>query len=142
MNPADRPAPQTLIHWATLAVGVGLLLFTFFYQDPVFRETWRYTFQGVGLLCVFTFAIHDRSWPAAILAAPPMRWVAHISYTLYLVHLPLIRASEVALDGHFLSGIVGVVIALGVSHLVMKWVESPVHEWRNRVLRNLQPQII
>ena len=38
-------------------LGLGLLLFSLIYRDPLFRETYRYTFQGTGLLLVFFFMV-------------------------------------------------------------------------------------
>ena len=78
------------------AGGLALLLVTFTIVAPWFRETMRYTLQGLALMPVFVAAIRFPGWlPFRLLNAGPVAFVGMLSYTLYLSH-------QVALMGvHF-----------------------------------------
>jgi peptidoglycan/LPS O-acetylase OafA/YrhL len=73
---------------AFAAVGVAGLLASLLYRDPVFRETLRYTLQGIALYPIFYYCIAaDRSWIVRILEIKTLRWLGALSYCLYLCHL-------------------------------------------------------
>jgi peptidoglycan/LPS O-acetylase OafA/YrhL len=73
---------------AALVVGGALLLGSLAYRDPVFRETLRYSVQGVGLLPIFYCAVRFPRWPLfAWLNTRMVRGLGIISYTFYLTHL-------------------------------------------------------
>jgi peptidoglycan/LPS O-acetylase OafA/YrhL len=74
------------------ALGVGLLLVSFLWRADAFRDTLRYTLQGLGLFPLFYCAIRYSRLPVfAWLDSRPMRALGLISYTFYLSH-------EAALD--------------------------------------------
>jgi peptidoglycan/LPS O-acetylase OafA/YrhL len=97
-------------------------------RGDFFRETIRYTIQGIALFVIFSAALQDRGMAFRILGSAPMRWIALISYTLYLVHFPIF----LALERYQLPG--AAVIGIGLSLLyasAMYWlVEYPLGEWR------------
>ena len=65
------------------------------YRDPFFRETFRYTLQGVALTFIFIAAIRFPTWlPFRILNLRPVAFIGALSYSLYLVHYPLIFAVQ------------------------------------------------
>ena len=73
---------------AALAVGCTLILVSFAVRDPVFRETLRYSVQGIGLLPIFYCAVRFPRWPLfAWLSTPVARGLGLISYTFYLTHM-------------------------------------------------------
>ena len=77
---------------ALLAASVGLLLFSFFYRSEAFRETFRYTVQGIAMFPIFFCAVRFHHWPIfAWLETRPMRAMGLISYTFYLVHVPILE---------------------------------------------------
>jgi peptidoglycan/LPS O-acetylase OafA/YrhL len=92
LNPVlDRPrihvGQRTAM--ALLIGGAALLLSTFLYRSDTFRETARYTLQGIALFPLFFCAIRYPEWPIfRWLETRPMRALGLISYTFYLVHLP------------------------------------------------------
>lgn len=74
---------------AALAILVGCLA----YREPFFRETVRYSLQGIALTVVFIAAIRFPDWaPFRILNFRPVAFIGVLSYSLYLVHFPLIFA--------------------------------------------------
>jgi peptidoglycan/LPS O-acetylase OafA/YrhL len=80
----DRPSSLDV---ALLLGGLLLLLFSFVNRDPVFRETWRYSLQGIGLFPMFLTAVRFPKWgPYPFLQLRFVRYVGTISFTLYLVH--------------------------------------------------------
>jgi len=71
-----------------LVGGLLLLLFTVVYRDPQFRESFRYTLQGlsfVPLFCNLFWA--QKSGPVRrLLELRPMVYIGAVSYSLYLYH--------------------------------------------------------
>ena len=86
MNPVlDSPRGSDRL-WKSVLLPAGLLLltFTFVYRAPWFRETIRYTLQGIALTPVFVTAIRFPRWlPFRALNARPVAYVGVLSYTLY-----------------------------------------------------------
>lgn len=73
---------------ALCITGFALLLVSFLYRSNVFRETLRYSLQGIALFPLFFCAVRYNHWPIfKWLETRPMRALGLISYTFYLVHL-------------------------------------------------------
>ncbi len=104
-------------------------------RDEFFRQTLRYSLQGAALFVLFSFAISSDGLPARILSSSPARIIALYSYTLYLVHVPVILALNiVAADlGIFslicVAGAISIVYAAAMHY----WVEAPLGRWRKSV---------
>jgi peptidoglycan/LPS O-acetylase OafA/YrhL len=96
INPLQAPRQSenmSLLQWALFSIGIGLLLLALIYRNPVFRETFRYSLQGIALLPIFYFAIlfHDN----AIFRHLNSVWAIRIgtySYVIYLIHQIIIFA--------------------------------------------------
>jgi peptidoglycan/LPS O-acetylase OafA/YrhL len=70
-----------------------LLVFSLLYRDQVFRETLRYSIQGLGLTGLFAVAIRFGHWPLfGFLNSRVLSFLGKLSYSLYLVHLAVIFA--------------------------------------------------
>jgi len=130
----DRPES---LFWSrvSLLAGVGLLLVTFVVRGPVFRETLRYTLQGIALTPVFIAAVRHPQW---LVFRPlnwrPMRFIGAISYSLYLVHHTTLEAFE---QHSRLAAVPRALAALLVS-LAIAWtmhvlVERPCAQLRRRL---------
>lgn len=78
-----------------LCAAVILILAGFLLRSEVFRETARYTFQGLALMPIF-YAILTRplSWHWAVLEHPVALWIGKISYSLYLWHFPILEVTR------------------------------------------------
>jgi peptidoglycan/LPS O-acetylase OafA/YrhL len=119
---AWRPGKLTVIGaFALLALCLAV-------RGNLFRETIRYTLQGIALFVIFSAALHNRGMALRMLGSTPMKWIALISYTLYLVHFPIF----LALERYQVPGAVVIGIALSLLYsLAMYWlVEYPLGEWR------------
>jgi peptidoglycan/LPS O-acetylase OafA/YrhL len=87
-----RPDTISIGQWALLAAAVGTLLLTLLFRDPTFRETIRYSLQGLALMPLFYFAVlfadnqlfrHlNSSWAITL---------GTYSYAIYLIHYVVIR---------------------------------------------------
>jgi peptidoglycan/LPS O-acetylase OafA/YrhL len=93
-NPALDPTTLSdrAIKYFLLPAGIILLVTSFLVRNAEFRETLRYTLQGVGLAPIFIAAIRFPGWgPFRILNWKWVRFIGTLSYSLYLVHYTVIQ---------------------------------------------------
>lgn len=120
-------------------VAVALLLPSFAIRDDAFRQTYRYTLQGFGLLVLFNTVIRDRGLGAKVLNNWLTRQVAILSYTLYLVHSGLILVFAPSDGSHPpLATLAAFSLAVVYAVAMHRWVERPLGNWRRRVEKSLQ----
>ena len=95
MNPArhlHRPDTMSVSQWAVFATAVGILLLTLLYRDPAFRETIRYSLQGLALMPLFYFAVRfSDNQLFRHLNSPWAITLGTYSYAIYLIHYVMIR---------------------------------------------------
>jgi peptidoglycan/LPS O-acetylase OafA/YrhL len=118
-----------------LPIGLGLCLVTFLYRDLRFRETLRYTVQGIGLFPVFIAAIRYPGWGVfKLLNIGWVRGLGIISYTLYLCHATIIEAVSQKLPSlkPSLQGWVALLLSIGFSTMVYFAIEKPLARIRKR----------
>jgi peptidoglycan/LPS O-acetylase OafA/YrhL len=90
INPLRSPRPSknmSLRQLTLFLAGVLCLLLSLIYRNPVFRETFRYSLQGMALLPIFYFAIlfHDNPVFRHLNSAWAIR-IGTYSYVIYLIH--------------------------------------------------------
>ncbi|HEX3470578.1 MAG TPA: acyltransferase [Silvibacterium sp.] len=109
------------------AAGLILLLGTVVFREPHFRETFRYTLQGIALFPIFYYVVATpHHWQARWLTWAPLRWVGLVSYTMYLSHFSIFLILRSYIKGH--SVVVALLAALlcGLfSEAVRRSVEIP-----------------
>ncbi len=120
MNPALDEAPEGIgaRGWAVLcAAALVLLLGTFLYRDPAFREGLRYTVQGIALFPLFYCAVrYARSPFFSWLNLRPVRALGIISYTVYLSHFAAIQLTGKLLGvSGFTRGVLGFAFTVAFS---------------------------
>ena len=84
-----RTATLRLVsNWPAFTLGGALLLLGLVDRNQWFRETWRFTVQGVGLLLATGAVLHAASLHRVrgMLGWRPCLWVGRLSYSLYLWH--------------------------------------------------------
>ena len=106
------------------------------FRDPGFRETLRYSLQGLALIPVFYLAVvdHERPW-FRWLDFGPVRYVGWISYSLYLCHKSFINMVENLWPGgpQFAIATIALVISLLFSVAMYKLVEQPIARVRKNM---------
>lgn len=129
-NPAMDSSAIAERVWKYVLFPLGLigLLISFAVRDEVFRETFRYTLQGVSLLPIFVCAVRYPGW----LPIRPLniRWVAFtgtISYSLYLLHLVVLSVMQVNVPAlsPLMLGITSLVITFALASLMYVLIERP-----------------
>jgi peptidoglycan/LPS O-acetylase OafA/YrhL len=129
---------MTAGQWATLAAAVGILLLTLLYRDATFRETIRYSLQGVALMPLFYFSIRfpdNRLF--RILNFP---WIARLgvySYAIYLIHYVVIKviasnAPAVAVKP-FLVFPISLLISIAYAAVIDRFVDPYFRRLRNQL---------
>lgn len=121
-----------------LPIGFGLLAASFMIPTPGFRETFRYTMQGIGLMPIFIAAICE---PEFILFRGLnvgwVRFVGALSYSLYLVHYIVLSAVGHWLGGlhRFSQGALSLLISLAIAYLMYSLIEVPIAQVRKKFAR-------
>jgi peptidoglycan/LPS O-acetylase OafA/YrhL len=135
----DRPrAGEEWWKWLIVPASLALLIFTFAYRAPWFRETLRYSLQGIALTPVFISAVRYPRWlPYRILNAKPVAFVGVLSYVLYLVHQVVLFGLGYQIP--HVNGVVRSLLALVVSLLIATTihysVEKPAQNLRKWLTR-------
>lgn len=128
--------------WPFFVAGLVAILVSLVVRDPLFRETVRYTVQGVGLFFIFKFLLEGgRNAITALLESAPFKRVADWSYVLYLIHMPLLMAAEHSLPhlpvpARFAAGLLA---AFAFAAVMERYVERPLLHWRKRIEAGFQP---
>jgi peptidoglycan/LPS O-acetylase OafA/YrhL len=124
--------------WLLLLAGsAALLAFCFIYRSYAFRETFRYSIQGIALFPVFFCAIRYSKWPGfAWLNLSWVRGLGLISYTFYLIHLTALAQSADILRGYkLLIPVLAFVMAVAFSTAMYFLVERRMSVLRHKLHR-------
>jgi peptidoglycan/LPS O-acetylase OafA/YrhL len=117
-----------------LCASVILLSCTFLYRDPFFRETFRYSIQGLALMPLFYFSICKyKNSLFRWLNNRMVNYIGLISYSIYLVHFVVIRTLEqnFAIFGDSkLLLLASLTITLLIASLMYVFVEQPMKSIR------------
>jgi peptidoglycan/LPS O-acetylase OafA/YrhL len=116
------------IRWGML--GGFLVLITLIVRDPAFRETFRYTVQGMGLFLIFNYVLRTSGILSKMLADKRLRYIANISYFLYLIHISMYLAASYLPIPPILQYIVGNLCAFLLAAIVRQFIEQPLLGWR------------
>lgn len=137
MNPVvDRPVGSDRLWKRVLfPAGVALLLFTFVYRAPWFRESIRYTLQGIGLTPIFISAMRFPEWgPFRLLNTKFVAFLGVLTYSLYLVHHVVLYTVHYHLPTWHpaLLSLVALAISIAFSLAMYHYVEKPLGRLRKR----------
>lgn len=120
--------------WLIIGIAFLILLFTLLYRDEFFRETYRYSLQGLALMPVFYYVVTRSSlWFFSWLNAHFLVKIGLYSYMIYLIHNPLIHYLEsIGLEKGGVLLIVVSMLAFVLSALSYRYIEKPVLSYKNR----------
>lgn len=148
-NPVlDRPRMDGRLAGVLAAAGAGVILISFLSRDLFFRDTLRYSLQGVALMPLFWCALRfaDR-WPWTLLNGAWIRRWGVLSYSMYLFHLLAIDQVRARLQaGGLLDGAghafrllaadgVALLLTWGCAEIVNRFIEVPCAKLRRRLSR-------
>ncbi len=130
-------------------VGIGalilatmVLLATLLIRDDWFRETIRYSLQGVAI-SVILYVLLRTYLPVItpLLSSSVAKSVADLSYVLYLIHLPMMMTahSSATFLPEPLRFLLGAAASFLFAVLVRRFVELPPLAWRKKLKVGLQP---
>lgn len=129
-NPAldSSSLSERNIKYVSFPIGVCLILFSLLYRNPEFRETFRYTVQGMGLSQIFVAAIRFPNWGVfKLLNWKWVRFIGLISYSLYLVHLTVIKSLGTywpTAQG-VLLGTCSLIVSFVLAYFIYETIEKP-----------------
>lgn len=128
---AERPNRYEL---AAAALGLLLLIACFQIRDPGFRESIRYTLQGIGLYPLFFLAIrHPNLSVTRWLNFRPLRFVGTLSYSLYLVHQVVIACVWHIPSPVYVRALLALGLSLLVATTIWRAIEKPCARLRSRL---------
>jgi peptidoglycan/LPS O-acetylase OafA/YrhL len=125
--------------WAPVLAPFGLaaMLVLYWMHDTRITGTVQYTIDGLALVPFFVAAIHyhDRGIFRAFNWRPVM-WVGAVSYSIYILHEPLIAAVHDRVPGgQMVHGLVYLTLTLLAAWAIFRWVERPFARLRRRLSR-------
>jgi peptidoglycan/LPS O-acetylase OafA/YrhL len=130
---------------AGLAVGgLVVLLGCLIYRGPVFRETFRYSIQGIALAPIFLFVLASPgTWAVRFLEQPILRFLGRRSYAMYLIHLCILNAVHQKLGVNLIwSAIISAPLVVGYSVAMWRLVETPIGKLKkNRMKAREHPDL-
>jgi peptidoglycan/LPS O-acetylase OafA/YrhL len=130
----DKPRVLGLRLIALFVLAVAVMGLTLRVRDERFRETLRYTLQGLILFPVFTAAIIYHESPMfRWLNWKPIRQLGLLSYSLYLVHYTVIYVVAAHVKSTpLIRGIISFAVSLAVSLAFFHGIERPCARLRKR----------
>jgi peptidoglycan/LPS O-acetylase OafA/YrhL len=128
--------PERLWKYVVVPFALMVLVSCLVLRNPVFRETLRYSMQGLALMPLFTAAIAFKDWPPfRLLNTRPVAFIGILSYSLYLVHYAVIFAVARCFSTLPAIGqdILSFLIALGIAWTIYFCIEKPCAVLRRRL---------
>ena len=120
-------------------IGVCIIILAFIIRDDGFRDTVRYSLQGIALMPLFTAVLMDPSDTLIrrILASPVMVLIGRLSYSIYLFHLISRTPGEMIFGSPWRieSVVSGLLVTASISYLLLIFVERPLGRLRHRLRR-------
>ena len=143
-NPAlDRQTPAAGARWlrVLLPASIALMGVSLLFRDPRFRETFRYSLQGLALYAFFVCAVRNpRLGPFRLLNYPLVRHVGTLSYSLYLVHhVVLFGVRRWILVHPVFQAVIALAISLIVAESMWHWIDKPCARLRKRFSHRAVP---
>ena len=88
-----------------------------------FNRVWSDFLIGCGA-CLLIILCLPESWASRQLSASVPIWLGKVSYSLYLIHVPIL---VLALSGHIVSSLVAFLVTLPLAEFTYRCVKSPAH---------------
>lgn len=114
---------------------IGVLIFCLIFRSEYFRQTLRYTVQGMSLFVVFSYALSNRGLTSRILGSRIAHIIGSYSYTLYLCHVIFIDCFEQHMPSTnlYLRGFLAFVLSFVFAAIMFELVEKRLARMRKRL---------
>lgn len=137
-------ARRLLVSLAFWLLGGGLVALNIWRQELTTAEsivmtTIGYTWIGLFYtLLLLLLLLHQGQWVTAFFRNPVMRWLGEISYSFYLLHIPLIGLCfgwirgmnpRIANLKELLVSLLALALSLGLATISWHWLEKPIIRW-------------
>jgi peptidoglycan/LPS O-acetylase OafA/YrhL len=136
-NPAlDQEVWRPKIVHITAATFV--LLLCLIIRSEIFRQTIRYSLQGLSLFVIFSAALQYEGVVVRLLRSVPLRIVAALSYTLYLIHMPMLALVKhgMGIGDPSARSLMAVGLSVAYAGAMYVVIERPLAERRRRLHGN------
>ena len=117
------------VHGALFALGIALVLY------PVFTYSTNTTFPGINALMpvigsMLIILSGDKAVAGHVLASRPASYIGEISYSLYLIHWPVVVFTQYILVKEFtgLAGLLLVVASFALAIPMHRFIEKPLRK--------------
>lgn len=137
-NPWLRDASPVLAKRKGLfaIAGLAVLLLSLLPRDEDYRQSLRYTLQGIALYPVFYFCVSSpQNTYVRWLDWKILRQTGWISYSLYLVHFTVLAALRMRFQSPLIVGVISLAITILYAWLMRDLVETPLRRLRGRLSR-------
>ena len=116
-----------------MAIGALILIFTLIYRDEIFRETFRYSLQGVAIFMCVSGVLFSKTFFAYFLNISPIKFIGRLSYSLYVWSIGVPPLIALLLPGRgALQIFLSLGLAFGLASLSYFCLEKPVMRLRHR----------
>ncbi|OEZ61623.1 acyltransferase [Duganella sp. HH105] len=137
----NRRAHDFLMRAEPFWIGMAILLGTLLLRNDVFRETIRYTLQGIAMLLLFNRLLFADGVFSRFLSLPVMSYIGRISYSLYLYHWLVLGLVAMFMPENTLPAKWAVFLPLSFlcAHLSYTYIEKPFLSLSRVLLARKQP---
>lgn len=131
----DKPRlTPRLMHRLILPLAFLLLLFSFFYRADWFRESLRYSLQGLALAPFFVTAVREPCLgPFRLLNLRILQHLGGLSYSLYLLHHVILFALPEARLGVWPRAGLALALSVAAAEFIYRAIEKPCARLRRRL---------
>lgn len=124
-NCCDKMKKYTATNYSFFA-GVIIIFVTLLVRNDFFRETVRYSLQGLGLFLLFYNIIFSNGIVAKVLSSPVLVYIGRISYSLYLYHWLVFGVVSFLFKNEpwIIRFAILLIFSVAISHFSYKYIES------------------
>ena len=118
---------------------LGTLLLTFAVRNSIFRETIRYTLQGLAIAPLLYYVVHyPETYVGKLLNTRVLSYVGVLSYSLYLLHAVVLLQMGRVVHGALAVGLLSLPVTIALGVLTRVLIEKPAEKLRSK-LRDTRP---
>jgi peptidoglycan/LPS O-acetylase OafA/YrhL len=110
---------------------LATLLLTFLVRNPIFRETLRYTLQGLAIAPLLYYVVHyPETGVGKLLNTRVLSYIGVLSYSLYLLHAVVLLQMHRIVHGALAVGLLSLPITIALGVLIRILIEKPAEKLR------------